>query len=77
VPIEDELADLENKLQAIDNELESNKLEMKRLRQKIQQNTATEDGLRQVESLKAANKVLASRKKGKDMMPRIPILEKE
>ncbi|KAI4698775.1 hypothetical protein J4E81_005386 [Alternaria sp. BMP 2799] len=77
VPIEDELADLENKLQAIDNELESNKLEMKRLRQKIQQNTATEDGLRQLESLKAANKALASRKKGKDMMPRIPILEKE
>ncbi|RYN49159.1 hypothetical protein AA0114_g6729 [Alternaria tenuissima] len=74
-PIEEKLADLTSELQAIENEVEANKHDMKRLKSSVQLGSATVEQRSQHDALKAANKVLASRKKA--TMPLVASLEKE
>ncbi|KAL1799540.1 hypothetical protein ACET3X_003577 [Alternaria dauci] len=74
-PIEEKLADRTSELQAIENEIEANKHVMKRLKDTVSSGGATAEQRSQHDALKAANKVLAGRKKA--TMPLIASLEKE
>jgi hypothetical protein len=62
-------------LKAIEDEIEANKHHMKRLKSSVQLGSATVEQRSQHDALKAANKVLASRKK--TTMPLVASLEKE
>ncbi|OAG19050.1 hypothetical protein CC77DRAFT_1032442 [Alternaria alternata] len=73
-PIEEKLADLTSELQAIEDEIEANKHHMKRLKSSVHLGSATVEQRSQHDALKAANKVLASRKK--TTMPLVASLEK-
>ncbi|CAN9256685.1 unnamed protein product [Alternaria alternata] len=74
-PIEEKLADLTSELQAIENDIEANKHDIKRLKSSVHLGSATVEQRSQHDALKAANKVLASRKKA--TMPLVASLEKE
>ncbi|KAH8642028.1 hypothetical protein IG631_04969 [Alternaria alternata] len=74
-PIEEKLADLTSELQAIENETEANKHDMKRIKSSVHLGSATAEQRSQHDAFKAANKVLAGRKKA--IMPLVASLEKE
>ncbi|CAN9258894.1 unnamed protein product [Alternaria alternata] len=74
-PIEEKLADLTSELQAIENETEANKHDMKRIKSSVHLGSATAEQRSQHDAFKAANKALAGRKKA--IMPLVASLEKE
>jgi hypothetical protein len=75
IPVEEKMNALTGELQSIEHDLEANKLEIKRIKNKSQLGNASEDVRSKADVLRQANKISLVRKK--EITPIIASLEKE
>ena len=74
-PIEEKLNDYSNELDIVENQTETNKLEIKRIKLKMNHGTATDGERTRYDTLRAANKIALARKKAVNLLKES--LEKE